>query len=91
MQRRVDDFHDHNILSYVYEQKKHKSYELDQKKEANISKIMEAFPVHDKREQYSRTIGNEGAGINPTSGPTNQEQAQRKLMKKRKEMEAKLF
>lgn len=72
MAKRTEDFSGHNILSYVYEAKQHKSYEYDQKKEANISKIIQAFPVQDKREQYSRTIGEV---VNPTSGPTREAQA----------------
>lgn len=57
MAKRVEDFKDNNILSYVYQAKQNKSFEYDQKKEANITKIIQAFPVQDKREQYTRTLG----------------------------------
>ena len=73
MMTNKDDFNDNNVLSYVYQKKEHKSYEMDKKKEANIQKIMMNFPAHDKLEQYSRTRAGDINGPNPTSGPTKQE------------------
>ena len=72
MAKRVEDFHDHNILSYVYDTKPHKSYEYDMKKEANIKKIMEVFPAKDKIAQYHENkFGKMGKeAFNPTDGPT---------------------
>lgn len=79
-------------MSYVFENKTNKSYEYDKKKEANISKIMLNFPGNDKIEAYhKKTAKTDKDGFNPTDGPTKAEQAERLALKKRKEMDAKLF
>ena len=80
-----DDIEDNNVLSYVYDPKSNKSHEYDKIKQANISKIMENFPVHDKYESYSKKLAD------ADFGPSYDAQAKRIMLKKKKEMEAKLF
>lgn len=83
-----DDFKDHNVLSYIFEVKLHKSYEYDKKKEANIRKIMETFPTEDKIMQFHNKKEH---GTNQTDGPSREAQEKRKADQKKKEMEAKFF
>ena len=91
MAGKAGDFNENNILSYVYETKKNKSHEYDQKKQANISKIVENFPAHNKNENYSNKLAGGDNTNNPTQGPSLSDQELRKMAKKKKEMEAKLF
>lgn len=71
LSRQQDDFNEKNILSYVYETKVNKSHEYDQKKQANISKIIENFPMQSKIDQYNKVIAGSEQGFNPTQGPSN--------------------
>ena len=58
-------------MSYVYEAKKNKSHEYDAKKQANIAKIIEAFPVKSKLDQYGKAIPGNDDAFNPTQGPSS--------------------
>jgi len=55
----------------VYEAKKNKSHEYDAKKQANIAKIIEAFPVKSKLDQYGKAIPGNDDAFNPTQGPSS--------------------
>ena len=48
MQSGVADFGDHNVLSYVYTDKEHKSYKLRQKNDHWIGLMADQFQVQDR-------------------------------------------
>lgn len=48
MDQRTSDFGSHNVLSYVYEKKEHKSVQLRAKNEHRIKLIQSQFKTEDK-------------------------------------------
>ena len=87
MDQRTSDFGSHNVLSYVYEKKEHKSVQLRAKNEHRIKLIQSQFKAEDKLAAF------EAKAMNPDElyAKTDAEQAERLNTRKKKEYEAKYF
>ena len=89
LQKTIQDFNDVNIMSFVFQDKHNKTLEYDEKKQANISKIIEKFPMESRINSYQQKLISKDNPFNPTQGPSFQQMSQREMDKKKKAIEAK--
>lgn len=86
---RVADFSEKNLLSYVYDNHEHKSYELDKKKERMIGLMKDQFQSDPRlRTHMDKTLERDHETIEKRK---EKELERRMNEKKKKEMEAKMF
>lgn len=85
---KVADFSDHNVFSYVYAPKVHKSYAMGQKNEAVVSMMKEQF-----MQRHDPDLENQNMlkVVTEKNKKTEQELKERARARKMKEMEAKFF
>ena len=90
MAQRVEDFGNHNVLSYVYTTKENPCHKMDQKKEATIGMMKDLFQSADERlrSYLENTMIRDRDAKNARDDKV---QEQRKNERKKKEMEVKLF
>ena len=65
--------------------------EYDQKKQANISKIIENFPMQSRINTFQEKLAENENAYTSINGPSFQEMTKRAQSKKQKIMEAKLY
>lgn len=84
----VKDFGDHNVFSYIYSTKIHKSHAMAEKKDHMIDMMKDKFITRHDQSQVDKDVMNL---MKDRNNKAEQELQDRISLRKNKEMEAKLF